>query len=118
MNKEQQIDQMAKIVCNACRAEEDQISCGKKPCYLAKREAEELYKAGYRKLPIMDNLDTEVTQLSERFEMFTPDRVFVKKNLLYGIVYYVDKQAIARKGYIYAAALNAFLGIDTNEVKK
>ena len=82
--------------------------------------AEELYKAGYRKLPIMENLDTKANArlLSERFEMFTPDRVFVKKNLLYGIVYYVDKQAIARKGYIYAAALNAFLGIDTNEVKK
>ena len=48
-DKEKQIEEMAKIVCNACRNNEH-CYCKKQPCEVAEKEVNALYEQGYRKI--------------------------------------------------------------------
>lgn len=51
MNKEQQIEEIAGTICNACKERfEDSKKCKIKPCLAAYVCAERLYNADYRKI--------------------------------------------------------------------
>lgn len=49
MNREKQIEEMAKAICSACN--DGMATCNRKPCLLAIEEATAVFELGYRKLP-------------------------------------------------------------------
>lgn len=50
-DKEKKIEEMAKEMCNVCKAIEETCYMKKQPCSLIRDEAKVLYEQGYRKLP-------------------------------------------------------------------
>ena len=62
-----QIEEMAKVICSAC-AKDNEAICKRKPCSLAREEAQKVYEAGYRKIPDGDCvLNKEQNQNYEKF---------------------------------------------------
>lgn len=63
MDKEQQIEEIAKIICNTCREKHIGVSknckCSREPCLAADIHSEVLYNAGYRKV----DKDEEIKKL-------------------------------------------------------
>lgn len=56
IDKEKQIEEMAKEMCKVCKSIEETCYMKKQPCSLIKEEAKTLYEQGYRKIPEEDSV--------------------------------------------------------------